>query len=82
MNLRGSISNPEKQATAVAAVPHTVDRGFPSARRTQPANKFPNQRKTRCNRSNCSSFSKLFLDQLLNGKRDNAYWPTIFNAYN
>jgi hypothetical protein len=82
VDLRGSISNSEKQARAAAAVPYTVDRGFPSARRAQPASKFPNQRKTRCNRSNCSSFSKLFLDQLLNGKKDNAYWPTIFKVYN
>jgi hypothetical protein len=82
VDLRGSILNLEKQAKAAAAVPYTVDQGFPSARRAQPANRFQNQRKTRCNRSSCSSFSKPFLDQLLSGKKGNAYWPTIFNAYN
>jgi hypothetical protein len=78
VDLRGSILKLEKQAKAAAAVPYTVDQGLPSARRAQPANNFQNQRKTRCNRSNCSSFSKPFLDQLLNGKKGNAYWPTIF----
>jgi hypothetical protein len=82
VDLRGSILKLEKQAKAAAAVPYTVDQGFPSGRRAQPANKFQNQRKTRCNRSNWSSFSKPFLDQLLSGKKGNAYWPTIFNAYN
>jgi hypothetical protein len=50
VDLRGSILKLEKQAKAAAAVPYTVDQGLPSARRAQPANKFQNQRKTRCNR--------------------------------
>jgi hypothetical protein len=72
VDLRGSILSPEKKAEAAAAAPYTVDQGFPSARSAQSAKKFQSQRKTRCNRSNCSS-SKQFLDQLLNGKKGNAY---------
>jgi len=32
-DLRGSILSPGKKAEAAAAVPYTVDQGFPSARR-------------------------------------------------
>jgi hypothetical protein len=82
VDLRGSILSPGKKAEAAAAAPHTVDQGFPSAHPARPAKKFQNQRKSRCNRKNCSSSSKQFLDQLLNGKKGSAYWPTIFKAYN
>lgn len=82
VDLLGSISSPEKKAKASAIAPDTVGQGLPSVRIVQRAQRFRNQRKTRCNRSNCSSFSKPFLDQLSNGKKGNAYWPTIFRTYN
>jgi hypothetical protein len=41
--------------------------------------KFQNQRKTRCKKSDCSSFSKHSLDQLLSDSKGSAYWPTIFS---
>jgi len=81
VDLLGSILSPEKKAKAAAAAPDTDDQGLPSrsARRVQ---KLRNQRKTRCNRSDWSSFSKQSLDQLLNGRKGSAYWPTIFQAHN
>jgi hypothetical protein len=40
-----------------------------------------NQRNTRCNKSDWSSFSKQSSDQLLSGRKGSAYWPTIFQAH-
>jgi hypothetical protein len=73
VDLLGSISSLEKTATASAVAPDTVDQVLPSVRIVRWAQKFRNQRKTRCNRSDRSSFSKQFLDQLLIGTNDSAY---------
>ena len=82
VDLLGSILSPEKTAKAAAAAPNTVDQGLPSARIARTVQKFQNQRKTRCKKSDCSSFSKQSLDQLLSDSKGSAYWPTIFQVPN
>ena len=82
VDLLGSILSPEITAKAAAAAPNTVDQGLPSARIARRVHKIRNQRKTRCNRSDCSSFSKPSWYQLLIGKKGNAYWPTVFQIHN
>jgi len=84
VDLLGSILSPEKKAKAAAAAPDTVDQGLPSrsAHIVRGVQKFRIQRKTRCNRSDWSSFSKQSLDQLSNGMKGSAYWPTIFQVHN
>jgi hypothetical protein len=84
VDLLGSILSPEKKAEAAAAAPDTVDQGlpFPSAHIVRGVQKFRIQRKTRCNRSDWSSFSKQFWNQLLSGMKGSAYSPTIFQAHN
>jgi hypothetical protein len=82
VDLLGSILSPEKTAKAAAAAPNTVDQGLPSARIARTMQKFQNQRKTRCKKSDCSSFSKQSLGQLLRDSKGSAYWPTIFQVPN
>jgi hypothetical protein len=55
---RGSILSPEKTAKAAAGTPDTVDQGLLFARIARQVQKLKNQHKTRCNRSDRSSFSK------------------------
>jgi hypothetical protein len=78
VSLLGSILSPEKKAKAAAVAPDTVDQELPSARIARRVQKFRNQHKTRCNRSDWSSFYKQSLDQLLSGRKGSAYWPTVF----
>jgi hypothetical protein len=80
VDLLGSISSPEKKAKAAAVARDTVDRGLPSACTARRAQKFQNQHKTRCNRSDWSSFSKQSLDQLLSGRKGSAYWSIHFSG--
>jgi hypothetical protein len=80
VDLLGSILSPEKTAKAAAVAPNTVDQGLPSARIARMVQKFQNQRKTRCKKNECSSFSKQFSDQLLSDSKGSAYWPTIFRS--
>ena len=82
VDLLGSILSPEKTAKAAAAAPNTVDPGLPSARIAQTVQKFQNQPRTRCKKSDCSSFSKQSLGQLLSDSKGSAYWPTIFQVHN
>ena len=82
VELLGSILSPEKTAKAAAAAPNTVDQGLPSACTARRVQKLRNQRKTRCNRIDWSSFSKQSLDQLSSGRRGSAYWSTIFQVHN
>jgi hypothetical protein len=82
VDLLDSISSPEKKAKASAVAPDTVDQALPFVRIVRRAQKFRNQRKTRCNKSDWSSFSKQFLDQLLSGSRGSAYWPPVFQVHN
>jgi hypothetical protein len=72
VDLLGSILSPAKTAKASAAPPDIVDQGLPSARSVRWAQKFQNQRKTRRNRSDGSSFSKQSLDQLLSDSKGSA----------
>ena len=82
VDLLGSILSPEKTAKAAAAAPNTVDQGLPSARIARTMQKFQNQRKTRRKKSDCSSFSKQSLGQLLSDSKGSAYWPSIFQVPN
>jgi hypothetical protein len=82
VDLFGSISSLEKKAKASAVAPDTVGQGLPSVRIVQRAQRFRNQRKTRCNRSDWSSFSKQSVDQSLSGRRGSAYRPPVFQVHN
>ena len=76
------IRSPAQEAKAAVAAPDILDHELLSARIAGRVQKFRNQRKTRCNRSDRSSFSKQSLDQLLSGMKGSAYRPTIFQAHN
>jgi hypothetical protein len=75
VDLSGSISSCEKTAKAAAVAPNIVYQGLLSAHIVVGrAQKFRNQRKTRCNRTDWSSFSKQSLNQLLSGMKGSACW--------
>jgi hypothetical protein len=80
VDLLGSILGLEKMAKAAAAAPNTVDQALPSAYIARRLQKFQNRRRTRCNKSDCPSFSKQSLDQLLGGRKGSAYWRPIFSG--
>jgi len=82
VGLLGSISSLEKKAKAAAAAPDIVDQRLPSACIARRCRNLRNQRKTRCNRSDRPSFSKQTSDQLSNGRKGSAYWPTVFQVHN
>jgi hypothetical protein len=82
VELLDSISIPEKRARAVAVGRDTVDQRLPSACLVLKMERFRNQRKIRCNRSDWPSFSKRSWSQFLSGMKSSAYWPSILQADN
>jgi hypothetical protein len=72
----------EKRVKAAAVAPDTLDQALPSACIVRRVQRFRNRRKTRCNKSDWSSFSKQSWNQLSSRKKGNAYWPTIFQVNN